>query len=459
MRALELIEAHQSECACNSIKINDDTHGSSSDAQESKSKQSFSATVMQLSKLELTHRLSAEGRTLFACTLAGSSNRAVSRGYFRELHLRGLDTETTPKAIAGWQRYRVTFGGGRMGLEIEYDARVTRRLVITSVSKEAAVLGVRAQDVLIGIDDRIVPRATEPFAIHQHLVACMRPVTLHFYRLHLWDHCIRPAEAFYSSASQVSSGKTVTAVASALWDRLLTGGGVEELDVSGTNVMVDDIAPGADMRRTFSESLIPTVRMDTSHYGKDDDGESRDAGMRCLLNEKARTALARALKPLLQHKPWELVYDSACDGMCLEALYARAGQTGPRSKRAQIIICRDDVGHVAGAFLDEPVRNVGDYFGTGECFVFTVAGRSGPGLLTTDIPRGPDVTVYRWVGPDDQASHLSRTHCDEEVVCTSTPLTPPPQVVNDMFAYATPEVLGFGSGGDGFALRLDETLE
>ena len=58
------------------------------------------------------------------------------------------------------------------------------------------------------------------------------------------------------------------------------------------------------------------------------------------------------------HKPWELVYDSACDGMCLEALYARAGQTGPRSKRAQIIICRDDVGHVAGAFLDEPVRNV-----------------------------------------------------------------------------------------------------
>ena len=115
MRALELIEAHQSECACNSIKLNDDTHGSSSDAQESKSKQSFSATVMQLSKLELTHRLSAEGRTLFACTLAGSSNRAVSRGYFRELHLRGLDTETTPKAIAGWQRYRVTFGGGSHG--------------------------------------------------------------------------------------------------------------------------------------------------------------------------------------------------------------------------------------------------------------------------------------------------------------------------------------------------------
>ena len=100
---------------------------------------------------------------------------------------------------------------------------------------------------------------------------------------------------------------------------------------------------------------------------------------------------------------------------------------------------------------------VSEHFG--ECFVFIVAGRSGPGLLTTDIPRGPDVTVYRWVGPDDQASHLSRTHCDEEVVCTSTPLTPPPQVVNDMFAYATPEVLGFGSGGDGFALRLDETLE
>lgn len=28
-----------------------------------------------------------------------------------------------------------------------------------------------------------------------------------------------------------------------------------------------------------------------------------------------------------------------------------------------------------------------------------------------------------------------------------------------MFAYATPGILGFGSGGDGFALRLDEALE
>ena len=31
--------------------------------------------------------------------------------------------------------------------------------------------------------------------------------------------------------------------------------------------------------------------------------------------------------------------------------------------------------------------------------------------------------------------------------------------INDMFAYATPGILGFGSGGDGFALRLDEALE
>ena len=107
-----------------------------------------------------------------------------------------------------------------------------------------------------------------------------------------------------------------------------------------------------------SELANPAVCADPLRYGVDDDGIPIDAEARCLLNTGARRTLARALKPLLRSKPWELVYDSACDGMCLEALYARAGAA--RRNQPQLLVCRDDLGHVAGAFLDEPVRNVLD---------------------------------------------------------------------------------------------------
>ncbi|EGB08882.1 expressed protein [Aureococcus anophagefferens] len=137
--------------------------------------------------------------------------------------------------------------------------------------------------------------------------------------------------------------------------------------------------------------------------------------------------------------------------MCLSALYANAGAA--KSSQAQLIVCRDDHGHVAGAFLDEPIRNVGNYFGTGECFVFTVAGKSGPAAAEADVLPDPDMAIYRWVGPTESipASALASTRGDL--------ISEPRPFVNDMFVYTTHEVLGFGSGGGGFALRLDEAIE
>mmetsp|Transcript_3862 Transcript_3862/g.12616 ORF Transcript_3862/g.12616 Transcript_3862/m.12616 type:complete len:404 (-) Transcript_3862:417-1628(-) len=343
-------------------------------------KQTLSETIVEYPNVELCPRLAKEGRELFAHVIAASTDTDQLDRLGRVASRHGVRKQPeASNVIIGWQRYSVDFGKGRMGLEFEYDTREIRRLVVTCVTKEASALGVCARDILIGIGNRIVPRATDPLAVHRHLIEC------------------------------------------------------------------------ALLCRSPSEFIIPALRMDPARYGVDDEGRSIHAEARCLLNEGARLVLVRALKPLLRPKPWELIYDSACDGMCLSALYANAGAA--KSSQAQLIVCRDDHGHVAGAFLDEPIRNVGNYFGTGECFVFTVAGKSGPAAAEADVLPDPDMAIYRWVGPTESipASALASTRGDL--------ISEPRPFVNDMFVYTTHEVLGFGSGGGGFALRLDEAIE
>lgn len=515
-RALESIEAHETTCGRQVVKVEDsgsvleDPNISDCDNNikvpivfETELKRSFSATVMELPQTELCQQLSTEGRTLFTRALAEGSPGEAGRFMTtlsmasparRGGHERAAEPYTKKalaSAIVGWQRYSVAFGAGRMGLEFEYDARETRRLVVTHVTRDAAALGIRARDVLIGVGNRAVPCAIDPLAVHRHLVDCTRPVTLHFYRLHVrrkehvaytWPSPLyvdfSPIHIERTAGSNIAIGKnTVAAAASALWDHFLTRGDLNEQNeissahASPLNALKDSEMP---MCQSKSELVIPAVCADPVRYGVDDDGSPIGADARCLLNAGARLALARALKPLLRSKPWELVYDSACDGMCLEALYARAGAA--EHNQPQLLVCRDDLGHVAGAFLDEPVRNVGDYFGTGECFVFAVAGTSGPGVPAADILSDPDITIHRWVGPGDADKHfvteilLPHSACaslcgpfrdpqNKENSFAPPDLSPIPYVANDMFVYATHDVLGFGSGGGGFALRLDEALE
>ena len=375
-RALELIEAHEIDCGRAYVKgiepwtaadHEGDTiweAGDTSVVDEVRPNRSFSSTENELSQTELSRRLSVEGQTLFASILAVSSCDGAM--YIRRCGVYGTDEPRTSdasaeNAIIGWQRYSVTFGSGRMGLEFEYDARETRRLVIASVSEKAAALGVHARDVLIGVDKRIVPRATDPLAIHQHLVASLRPVTLHFYRLHQLEYNILAVGSYKSNSEVISTGKMAgTAVAVTPLGQFLvrSDSGGPETDADSRTVPSLRLGPrlGIHVRRASSELLVPVMHMDATRYGTDDDCRPIDANTRCLLNEGARTVLAQAIKPLLRHKPWELVYDSACDGMCLEALYAHAGAT--KRTQAQILVCRDDLGNVAGVFLDGPIRNV-----------------------------------------------------------------------------------------------------
>ena len=68
----------------------------------------------------------------------------------------------------------------------------------------------RARDVLIGIGNRAVPRATDPLAVHDHLVGCARPVALHFYRLHVRRTAPRPAQRLHPPAASVAHASETT---------------------------------------------------------------------------------------------------------------------------------------------------------------------------------------------------------------------------------------------------------
>jgi len=464
---------------------------------------SFSLTTMELAEQELCLRLSNESRDIFEDDVGRTSKATTS--------------------IAGWQRYSASFGPGRMGIEFEWDGKATRRLVVTRVGQEAAALGVRSRDVLIGVGNRPIPRATDPIAVHKHLISCARPVTLHFYRLHVRrvekpppppkeakddeksgrtleeeDH---PEDAASSASTTArtkepssqeediprrdvdvdengvdENGETprsrIAAIASAVWDRL------PALSASQDDLEKANEATPALERAKAESWPPPSIIVDVERYRAEDDddddyaenkdekdddddddeesppqqgGEERrdDHRWTCLLDAAARKSLANALKPVLRPKPWVLAYDSICDGMCLEALYngANLAPKGP-----QILLVRDDKRNVAGAFVDEKIRNVGDYYGTGECFVFELRRRSRskhhtpPPTLEED-----DVRVHRWVGPG--------LHDVDESDDRDDFVPALPSIDNDMFVYASAEILGFGSGGGGFAIRIDEALE
>jgi len=405
----------------------------------------MSLSSLELGEAELCQRLSAESRSIF-------------------------EDDVAKDALAeGWQRYSVSFGAGRMGIEFEWDGKSTRRLVVTRVGKEASGLGVRAKDVLIGVGARPIPRATDPIAVHKHLLSCARPVVLHFYRVvpvervsdsrrptaredDDFDHQTASDDQTTTKKRSDSVTDSVTVqnetprsriavLASAVWDRLpaLSGSrGEEEQDL--------EKPPEPSLARVPSElGPPPPIVVDPERYTHEDDSDEEEDHSRrwtCLLGGSVeRKSLLRSLKPVLRPKPWVLQYDSVCDGMCLEALYNRAALA---PKGPQLLLVRDDQLNVAGAFVDEKIRNVGNYFGTGECFVFEL--------------NGAEVKAHRWVGPgslfDDR-----KDDPDDDPAASRDDAAVAGGIYNDMFVYASNDLLGFGSGGGGFAIRIDEALE
>ncbi|KAJ1461753.1 hypothetical protein M885DRAFT_506849 [Pelagophyceae sp. CCMP2097] len=491
-QAIEAIEGHEAVCSGRgaagegasateeSITADDATRPSLS-----ASGSSFSNMVRELPQAVLHQRLASEGRTLFEEGVGDDGGPQPA----------AVDTSGASSTSAvGWQRFSVAFGQGRMGLEFEYDARESRRLVVTCVSSEAAALGVRARDVLIGIGSRTVPAGTDPLAVHRHLLGCARPVALHFYRLHA-----RRGDSFDGGAAAGdddddavhAEGRATRAVAAAA--NLLHNMNILARFRDRNAHPADDAADDTDETpppepRIEADLAIPQLKIDRKRYleSQRERGETlvecdREADTtedeRCLATPLQRLSIARALPRSLRPRPWELLYDSRIDGMSLECLYMRSDVRRTR-RQPQLLFIRDDHDNVAGAFVDEPIRLVGDYYGTGECFTFELVPDAAAADAAADAAaesgaRGgaepPDLArVYRWVGPyaspDGTEAAQPSTHCggldDDSAAEFSAPPPPPiPRVINDMFVYATSEVLGFGSGGGGFAIRLDKLLE
>lgn len=462
-REVDAIECHEQRCGTRRAVLEDQgTEGeekaAAAAAEEEEQvlplEKSFSATSLELAETELKERLSSESRHLFRETQGAS-----------------------------WQRYSVSFGPGRMGLEFEYDGRGTRRLMVTRASREAAQLGVRERDVLIGVGNRTVPRAIDPMAVHRHLLTCERPVTLHFYRLHVRrkenaSQQQQQAPPQREAEQEQQQPRLVSTVAHAVWDRLPA-----VFSSVSTSSQVEEEGEKEEEKAAVveeEEAYVlppPNVIADPKWY-RDDDDEEEEPFEACVASPPERAALAAELKPMLRMRSWKLLYDSSVDGMLLERLYAFAHARSTQSKDApQLLLVRDNKKNVAGAFVDERIRNAGDYFGTGECFVFAFPERAlgqAKKIDGQDIQAGAEndegtskVDVYRWVGPgatnhdehhqDDSHPPLDHPHIPQEFEPPEPP--PLPSIENDMFIYAKDEVLGFGSGGGGFAIRLDGALE
>lgn len=442
-RQVEAIESHELTCGARRAVLEDSgTQGEKAGEDEEEVvtthlEKSFSATSLELAETELKKKLSSESRHLFE----------EAQG-------------------ASWQRYSVSFGPGRMGLEFEYDGRGTRRLIVTKASREAAQLGVRERDVLIGVGNRTVPRAIDPMAVHRHLLTCERPVILHFYRLHV-RRKETPAAQQEEDEQQQSSGRLVSSVAHAVWDRLPAVFTSPSSHDEAEQQPDEEAAGGASSQQAVEveEAYVlppPDVIANPKWYHDDEDEDEPFEA--CVASPDERAALAMKFKPMLRMRSWKLLYDSSVDGMLLERLYAFAQARSTNPKDApQLLLVRDSKKNVAGAFVDERIRNAGDYFGTGECFVFSFAKEN----RAADDGRCAQVDVYRWVGPgatahdehnqDDSHPPLDHPNVPHEFEPPEPP--PLPSIENDMFIYAKDEVLGFGSGGGGFAIRLDGALE
>eukprot|EP01134_Creolimax_fragrantissima_P000523 CFRG0523T1 len=101
-----------------------------------------------------------------------------------------------------------------------------------------------------------------------------------------------------------------------------------------------------------------------------------------LVDENTFHQLRLHLPEKVKYNDWVMLFNTSSCGFSLNALYRQVKSSGPN-----IIILRDSGNAVFGAYLSEPLRvSETRYFGSGECFVFTLA---------------PIARVYPWTGLED----------------------------------------------------------
>lgn len=126
-----------------------------------------------------------------------------------------------------------------------------------------------------------------------------------------------------------------------------------------------------------------------------------------LLDKKSFKKLRNSLPARLRNYNWKLLFTTSQDGTSLQTFYSRVQTHGG----ATILVIEDTNGYVFGGYASEPWEIADHFFGTGECFVFSIK---------------PKFFAYKWTGG------------------------------NEYYLHATNEFIGMGGGGSGrYALYID----
>jgi len=134
-------------------------------------------------------------------------------------------------------------------------------------------------------------------------------------------------------------------------------------------------------------------------------------GKSLLINEANFKKIRQALPMRFRDKNWYCLFSTSVHGTSLATFHSRLENSGPT-----VMLIEDSNGYTFGGYAsDEWVNHDNEFFGTGECFVFSVR---------------PKSAFYKWTR------------------------------ANDYFMYSTPEGFAMGSGENGrFAFYLDAELQ
>jgi hypothetical protein len=153
-------------------------------------------------------------------------------------------------------------------------------------------------------------------------------------------------------------------------------------------------SPSSSSSITSSDSLIEVPKLNLPSV--------------LLTNDTTIAKLAGALPVRYRHSDWTLLYSTERHGVSLMTFFNKTKRKGP-----SVLIIEDDAGFRFGAFIStswEPQRS---YYGTGECFLFTLY---------------PSFNIYPW------------------------------SQLNEYFIYSKEDTIALGGGSGKFALWLDKDL-
>jgi len=182
-----------------------------------------------------------------------------------------------------------------------------------------------------------------------------------------------------------------------------------------------------------------------------------------LLTKALAEEIRLLLPPRLQLvDEWHLAYSLDQNGVSLATLYEKAAEYRGR-RGGFVLVVRDEIGGVFGAYLSDPPHPSSTFYGNGECFLWRAhvlpplpdlsslppppsADTTNAQRMTT-IPAGPAT-------PSKQAQH-SGANTPDRIRFKAFPYSG----VNDFMIFCEPTFLSVGAGDGHYGLWLDDNLE